>query len=133
MKGVDEGVNECSFAEFLSLKHFHENEPDRFNKACANLIPKFDYIKEVTDCILEAQRIRWVPAHETLQEQPTVDESVMQAHISLIPKVVGELSPGKMRPITVLSVLYRAWVRARLQDMMDWQEFVFWLEIYFGS
>eukprot|EP00973_Karenia_brevis_P038221 5269741-Karenia_brevis.AAC.1 len=44
-----------------------------------------------------------------------------EAWVSLISKGQGH-APSQLRPISVLSVVYRLWAARRLRDMLRWQE-----------
>ena len=48
-------------------------------------------------------------------------ESLQRALVSFIPKGEGS-SPAELRPISVMSVVYRLWAATRLEDAMKWQE-----------
>ena len=43
-------------------------------------------------------------------------------YLSLIPKPESDNSPSSLRPLSILSVLYRAWASSRLKLLMQWQE-----------
>eukprot|EP00660_Eupelagonema_oceanica_P019441 gene19441-biopygen20255 len=47
--------------------------------------------------------------------------ALQRALITLIPKGQGG-EPEQMRPISVMSAIYRLWAAARLRDVMQWQE-----------
>ena len=50
-------------------------------------------------------------------------EAMMKAYISLIPKnSEATVKPTDLRPITVLSALYRLWAKVRFQHLLVWQE-----------
>ena len=42
--------------------------------------------------------------------------------LCFIPKQDSDSSPSSLRPLSILSVLYRAWASCRLADLMRWQE-----------
>ena len=44
-----------------------------------------------------------------------------QGFISLIPKGEGA-EPAQLRPISVMSVIYRAWAGARVRELLSWQD-----------
>ena len=51
----------------------------------------------------------------------TWPSSLAQGYISLIPKGEG-MHPTNMRPLSVLSNIYRVWAGIRLENVMEWQE-----------
>ena len=50
--------------------------------------------------------------------------SLTRAFMTFIPKDVTEagLAPTALRPINVLSAIYRLWTKARFEDAMIWQD-----------
>ena len=49
-------------------------------------------------------------------------DSFVCGYLCLIPKPESDGSPSSLRPLSILSVLYRAWASIRLSDLMTWQE-----------
>ena len=48
--------------------------------------------------------------------------SFTSGYFCLIPKPESDNSPSSLRPLSILSVLYRAWASMRLSELMVWQE-----------
>ena len=48
--------------------------------------------------------------------------SFTSGYFCLIPKPESDNSPSSLRPLSILSVLYRAWASMRLSELMMWQE-----------
>ena len=48
-------------------------------------------------------------------------EQVTVCLITMLPKGAG-LRPGKLRPITVMSIVYRAWAVIRVRELIPWQD-----------
>ena len=48
-------------------------------------------------------------------------QAVSLGVISMLPKGAG-LRPGKLRPITVMSLIYRTWAAIRVRELMNWQD-----------
>ena len=49
-------------------------------------------------------------------------DRVAEGFTSLVPKGEGGGDPMKLRPLTVLSQIYRIWAGVRMEDAMKWQE-----------
>ena len=51
-------------------------------------------------------------------------QSFVTASVSLIPKDpdIAAPLPSELRPLTILSAVYRVWAKARLPALLDWQE-----------
>ena len=69
-----------------------------------------------------------LPVHDMLadilnrvEETGTWPDAIAQGVITLTPKGEGD-DPIKMRPISVLSLIYRAWGGLRMTDSLAWQE-----------
>ena len=62
-----------------------------------------------------AQLLNWVESHGVWPEQ------LATGYIPLIPKGEGS-EPLQLRPLPVLSAIYRAWSGIRLRDCLIWQE-----------
>ncbi len=69
-------------------------------------IPLLDLLARLFNTI--ERTARWPPA-------------LQRALITLVPKGLGG-EPEQMRPISVMSAVYRLWATTRLQVVMRWQE-----------
>eukprot|EP00660_Eupelagonema_oceanica_P019121 gene19121-biopygen9988 len=69
-------------------------------------MPLLEMLAEVFNCI---------------EKTGTWPKALMRSLITLIPKGEGA-EPLKMRPISVMSAVYRLWASARLRTMIEWQE-----------
>ena len=49
-------------------------------------------------------------------------DGVEEGFTSLVPKGEGGGDPMKLRPLTVLSQIYRIWAGVRMEDTLQWQE-----------
>ena len=49
-------------------------------------------------------------------------DTVREGFTSLVPKGEGGGDPIKLRPLTVVSQIYRIWAGVRMEDAMKWQE-----------
>ena len=56
-----------------------------------------------------------------IERQGVWPESLERALVSLISKGEGD-EPADLRPISVMSTIYRLWAAIRLQDVMVWPE-----------
>eukprot|EP00973_Karenia_brevis_P059281 8252884-Karenia_brevis.AAC.1 len=56
-----------------------------------------------------------------IQDSGRWQGALERALVTMIGKGEGQ-APSAMRPITVMSVIYRLWALRRLQDMKSWQE-----------
>ena len=45
---------------------------------------------------------------------------LLDAHIAMIPKAVGDSSPLGQRPLSVLPVVHRSWASLRLGNLREW-------------
>ena len=52
----------------------------------------------------------------------TWPQHIAEGFTSLVPKGEGEGDPMKLRPLTVLSQIYRIWAGVRMEDALQWQE-----------
>ena len=67
----------------------------------------------------------WDKLSELLQmveKTGTWPDRVAEGFTSLVPKGEGGGDPMKLRPLTVLSQIYRMWAGVRMEDAMEWQE-----------
>ena len=58
---------------------------------------------------------------ERSQQWPAVLE---YGFCSLIPKIIGDMSPANQRPLGIMSVIYRVYCGYRLVDVLQWQDSV---------
>ena len=49
-------------------------------------------------------------------------ESLSKGYLCLIPKSDSDGSPSSLRPLSILSVVYRLWASCRLEELLSWQE-----------
>ena len=64
---------------------------------------------------------RLVAFYNAVEEWGRWPASLERAAVTLIPKD-GSDQPGDLRPISVMSVVYRLWALARLRSVMLWKE-----------
>lgn len=57
-----------------------------------------------------------------IEESQCWPSSLTIGYLSLIPKPDSDNFPSSLRPLSILSVLYRAWPSMRLSELMRWQE-----------
>ena len=74
-------------------------------------------LKALPDSLLE----RLASLLNVIEQTGCWPDALAQGVISLISKGEGS-EPNKLRPISVMSVIYRLWVAARLKHIMLWQE-----------
>ena len=82
---------------------------DHWSVSCLHSLPDslLDKLCDVYCCI------------ESAQSWPV---SLTAGYLCLIPKPDSDGSPASLRPLSILSVLYRAWASLRLSELMVWQE-----------
>ena len=59
---------------------------------------------------------------DTIEDSGSWPASLTSGYLSLIPKPDSTGSPDSLRPLSILSVVYRLWASARLQELLVWQE-----------
>eukprot|EP00973_Karenia_brevis_P056941 7920621-Karenia_brevis.AAC.1 len=74
-------------------------------------------LRKLPDVLLD----RLAEVFNMIEERGVWPVSLERAVVSLIPKT-DSTEPGDLRPISVMSVIYRLWACARLQEVMAWQE-----------
>ena len=52
----------------------------------------------------------------------TWPQPVVEGFTSLVPKGEGEGNPMKLRPLTILSQIYRIWAAVCMEDSLQWPE-----------
>ena len=75
------------------------------------------HLRRLPTCILESLA-KFLNLVEECGQWPS---ALAKGYISLIPKGEG-MQPTSMRPLSVLSNVYRIWAGIRLEDVMKWQE-----------
>ena len=87
------------------------------NSACGPDGWRAGELKALPEAMLE----RLVVMLTVVESSGRWPEALATGFISLIPKGEGA-APEKLRPISVMSVVYRAWAATRLRELVAWQE-----------
>ena len=77
-------------------------------------------LKAMPDALLE----RLALLFDLIEMSGSWPEALLTALVTMIPKDdnSGGMRPTDLRPISVMSVVYRAWASARLRPTLEWQE-----------
>ena len=59
---------------------------------------------------------------DTIESTGHWPAALTTGYLCLIPKTDSDGSPSNLRPLSILSVIYRLWASVRLKELMIWQE-----------
>ena len=59
---------------------------------------------------------------EHIEETGSWPLSLTKGYLCLIPKPDSDGSPSSLRPLSILSTVYRLWASCRLEELLTWQE-----------
>ena len=75
-------------------------------------------LKALPDQLLDALCV----LYDTIESTGIWPTPLTAGYLCLIPKPDSDGSPASLRPLSILSVVYRLWASTRLQELMIWQE-----------